>query len=345
MRAVLALVVALGCGTQTVRHEPASAPVEAADHAQSTVTPAIAEHSDARVVAPLQRVLERVKADDGHELALHAKVPARPKGAILLLHGRTWSGVPDFDLAGHSTMDALVMRDWAAYALDLRGYGSTPRDASGWCTPDRAAKDLATALARIAEHHPDLPKPVVLGWSLGSLVAQLQAQREPASMSALVLYGYPRDPDNPGKGGAGAPASATPPKQPNTAASAASDFISPAVIDKATIDAYVAAALAADPVRADWRAFDQFDVLDPAKVHVRTLVIHGARDPFARTRDHAKLMSRLGTDDRAWVTIAGGDHAAHLEATGAAFLHAVLAFLEQPRTDEVHEEPPPVRAR
>ncbi|HWB78740.1 MAG TPA: alpha/beta fold hydrolase [Nannocystaceae bacterium] len=341
MRGLAALVVALGCGTQSVRHEPASAPVEAVDRAQIEAAPATAER---RAALP-QRTLERVKADDGHELALHAKVPAQPKGAILLLHGRTWSGVPDFDLAGHSTMDALAMRGWAAYALDLRGYGSTPRDASGWCTPDRAAKDLATALARIAEHHPDLPKPAVLGWSLGSLVAQLQAQREPASMSALVLYGYPRDPDNPGKGGAGPPASATPPQQQNTAASAASDFISPAVIDKATIDAYVEAALAADPVRADWRAFDQFDALDPAKVHVRTLVIHGARDPFARTRDHAKLMSRLGTSDRAWVSIAAGDHAAHLEATSAAFLHAVLAFLEQPRTDEVFDEPPPVRAR
>ncbi len=324
---MLAIFVALACGVQGSAREPVVASTAVHERAVPVAT------KPAKVVATTPaRSLERVRADDGHELALHGKLPAQPKRTILLLHGRTWSGVPDFDLAERSTMDALVARGWAAYALDLRGYGATARDESGWCTPDRAAKDLSAALAWIAARHPDLPPPAVLGWSLGSLVAQLEAQREPAALSALVLYGYPRDPDAPGKGGAGAPAGAKPPRATNTASSAASDFISPAVIDEPTIDAYVAAALAADPVRADWRAMDQFAELDPGKVRVPTLVIHGARDPYARTREHAKLFARLGTDDRAWVTIAGGDHAAHLETTGDAFVHAVLAFLEQPRT-------------
>ncbi|MBC8072249.1 MAG: alpha/beta fold hydrolase [Deltaproteobacteria bacterium] len=270
-------------------------------------------------------------ADDGHELGLHAKLPASPRGVIVLLHGRTWSGVPDFDLQveGHtrSLMDALVARGWAAYALDLRGYGATPRDASGWNTPDRAAKDLGAAIAWVAARHPT-HKPAVLGWSLGSLVAQLEAQRHADAIAALVLYGYPRDPDASQGRDAGA---AKPARARNTAAAAASDFISPAVIDEATIDAFVTAALAADPVRADWRAMDQFDELDPAKVRVPTLVIHGARDPFAPVPAQGKLFARLGHDDRAWVELAGGDHAAHLEDTGAAFVHAVLAFLEQPR--------------
>jgi pimeloyl-ACP methyl ester carboxylesterase len=278
------------------------------------------------------RTLHRVRADDGHELALHAKLPASPRGAIVLLHGRTWSGVPDFDLQveGHSRslMDALVARGWAAYALDLRGYGATARDASGWNTPDRAAKDLEAALAWVAARHPGR-KPAVLGWSLGSLVAQLEAQHHPEAIAALVLYGYPRDPDAPSRGSGTGPAK--PARARNSAAAAASDFIAPAAIDQATIDAFVAAALGADPVRADWRAMQQFDALDPAKVRVPTLVIHGARDPFAPVPAQGKLFARLGHDDRAWVELAGGDHAAHLEDTGAAFVHAVLSFLEQPR--------------
>jgi pimeloyl-ACP methyl ester carboxylesterase len=331
------LAVLLACGTQ-VGGRPPAVPVLAP---ASTVAPspvATSEPTPERAPQLPARTLEHVRADDGHRLALHAKLPADPKGVILLLHGRTWSGVPDFDLqlADHrrSLMDALVRRGWAAYALDLRGYGATPRDASGWNTPDRAAKDLDAALAWIAEHHRG-PRPAVLGWSLGSLVAQLQAQRDPDSLSALVLYGYPRDPDQPSKGASATRAGASPPRTPNTARSAASDFISPEVIDQATIDAFVAAALAADPIRADWRAMEQLGELDPAKVHVPTLVIHGARDPFARIREHGKLYARLGHDDRAWVTIAGGDHAAHLEDTGAAFVHAVLAFLEQPRASAV----------
>jgi pimeloyl-ACP methyl ester carboxylesterase len=272
-----------------------------------------------------------IDADDGHALALWSRRPAVPKGAIVLLHGRTWSGVPDFDLEvdgkSRSLMRSLAEAGWAAYALDLRGYGATQRDASGWNTPDRAAKDLAVAIAHVRAQHPELAPPAVLGWSLGSLVAQLAAQRDAASMSALVLYGYPRDPDRAGKGGGAV--GAKPARAANTAAAAASDFITPGAIDRASVDAFVAAALAADPVRADWRAMEQFGVLDPAKVKVPTLVIHGAGDPFAPVASQAKLFSRLGQDDRAWVIVDGGDHAAHLEDCGGRFVHAVVAFLER----------------
>lgn len=272
-----------------------------------------------------------IEADDGHALALWSRRPAAPKGAIVLLHGRTWSGAPDFDLEvpgkSRSLMKSLAEAGWAAYALDLRGYGATERDASGWNTPDRAAKDLAAAIAHVRAQHPDLSPPAVLGWSLGSLVAQLAAQRDTASMSALVLYGYPRDPDRAGKGGGAV--GAKPARTPNTAAAAASDFITPGAIDRASIDAFVIAALAADPVRADWRKMDEFAALDPSKVQVPTLVIHGARDPFAPIASQAKLFSRLGDPDRAWVIVEGGDHAAHLEDCGGRFVHAVVGFLEQ----------------
>ena len=69
---------------------------------------------------------------DGHPMALWEKSPQNPKGTVLLLHGRTWSGVPDFDLQvpGEelSLMDGLVEEGWSTFALDQRGYGATPRD-------------------------------------------------------------------------------------------------------------------------------------------------------------------------------------------------------------------------
>ena len=274
-----------------------------------------------------------IEADDGHALALWSRRPAASKGAIVLLHGRTWSGVPDFDLdlevdgKTRSLMRSLAEAGWAAYALDLRGYGATGRDASGWNTPDRAAKDLGVAIAYVRAQHPDLAPPAVLGWSLGSLVAQLAAQRDATSMSALVLYGYPRDPDRAGKGGGAV--GAKPARVQNTAAAAASDFITPGSIDRASVDAFVTAALAADPVRADWRKMEELAALDPSKVQVPTLVIHGAGDPFAPVANQAKLFSRLGDPDRAWVIVEGGDHAAHLEDCGGRFVHAVVAFLER----------------
>ena len=63
-----------------------------------------------------------VVADDVHTLALWGKTPPAPKGTILLLHGRTWSALPNFDLqvAGtpRSVMDAFVYAGYAVYALD-----------------------------------------------------------------------------------------------------------------------------------------------------------------------------------------------------------------------------------
>jgi len=320
---LLAIAIAAGCGAPATGVQ---APVaDAHEH--------VAPEPEERTPAKVERVRHDVKADDGHPIAVWEKSPPRPKAVVVLLHGRTWSSVPDFDLQvpgkQRSTMDALVQRGYATYAVDLRGYGGTPRDASGWITPDRAEKDLSAVLQWVAARHGGLAKPVVLGWSLGSLVAQLAAQRHPESMSVLVLYGYPRDPDDPTKG-ATPTRERKPPAKPNTAENAASDFISPQVIDRATIDAYVKASLAADPVRADWRDMNEFGSLDPARVHVPTLVLYGERDPYASVQSQAKLFARLGHPDRTVVMIAGGDHAAHLEDTAPAFLHALVSFLERP---------------
>ena len=76
---------------------------------------------------------------DGHPMAVWARRPATPRAAILLVHGRTWSSRPDFDLQvpgmKRSVMADLAALGIAAYAVDLRGYGETPRDSTGWLTP------------------------------------------------------------------------------------------------------------------------------------------------------------------------------------------------------------------
>ena len=287
--------------------------------------------------------LLRVQADDGHALALWAKAPDKPRGAVVLLHGRTWSGRPDFDLQvpgeQRSTMDLLVREGFAAYALDLRGYGKTERDATGWNTPDRAAKDLAAALKFVADRHGGRPA-AVLGWSLGSLTAQLTAQRHPELVAALFLYGYPRSPDQvyvpppPPEPGVEPPppeAELVPARMPTTAEAAAEDFIVPGAITPRAIERFVAAALASDPIKSDWRAPEEWDELDPAKIEVPVMVIHGIEDPYAPVETQAKLFERIKHADRQWVILAGCDHAAHLEDCGARFVHAIVTFLQRPK--------------
>jgi len=269
-----------------------------------------------------------VTADDGHQLAMWHKAPPHPTRSVLLLHGRTWSGRPDFDLQvpgeSRSFMDGLVALGYAAYALDMRGYGGTPRDATGFLTPERAAADAAAALRTIGTTH---GRPVLFGWSLGSVVAQLTSQRTPELLSAIILFGYPRDPDVkvPDQ-----PEETTPARKATTAEGAAEDFIAPGVISKQAIAAYVQSALAADPVRADWRRPTEWNALDPAAVHVPVLLLQAELDPYSKTDANARLFTRLGTADRHWVVIPRGDHAALIEDTAPTMFAAIRAFLERP---------------
>ena len=274
---------------------------------------------------------------DGHPLALWAREVRQPNGVIVLLHGRTWSALPDFDLQvpgdQRSVMQSLNARGYSTFALDLRGYGKTPRDATGWLTPGRAARDVIATLEWLAKEK-KIERPVLLGWSFGSIVSQLAAQRRPDLISALILYGYPRDPASPT---AGLTDPAQPAREVNTPERASSDFISPEVTPKRVIDAYVAAALAADPVRVDWHDQAQFAELDPAKVVTPTLVLQGERDPFAPADAQARLFTHLGTPDRQWVVLPGADHAALVEDVHPAFIAAVVAFVTRSGRDSVRQ--------
>jgi pimeloyl-ACP methyl ester carboxylesterase len=277
--------------------------------------------------APTRHV---VTADDGHALTVWEKRGKSPRRTIVLLHGRTWSAIPDFDLQvpGHpvSLMDALVERGFDVYALDARGYGGTARDSSGWLTPDRAAKDVITVVEWVAAHSGVAGKPALFGWSYGSVTGQLAAQRAPDDISALVLFGhfaFPPPPPEP---------AGPPPRAKTTAKAAAEDFITPAATDSAVVREYVRAAVAADPVRTDWNHMDQWNALDPAAVHVPTLEIMGERDPAMTGSQgvEAAFFGRLGAVDKEFVQLPGVDHAAFLESARPRFVEALVDFLTRP---------------
>jgi len=274
---------------------------------------------------------KHIVSADGHPITVWAKRPASPRGAILLVHGRRWSALPNFDLRvpgeQRSVMDAFAASGYAAYAVDLRGYGATSRDSTGWLTPDRAAADVAAVLDWIARQEQDR-RPVLLGYSRGSTIALLVAQRHPEKLSALVLYAFPVHIDSmrPVR-----PDPASPPRARNTREGAAEDFITPGAVSPALRAAYVNAAIAADPITVDWARMHEFNAMDPAAVRIPTLLIAGARDPLAAGTSHSRLFTRLGTDDRSWIVLPEADHAAHIETSHDAFIQAVTTFLSRPR--------------
>jgi pimeloyl-ACP methyl ester carboxylesterase len=279
---------------------------------------------------PVAPTRNEITANDGHRLVLWGKRPAGvPKGEIVLLHGRTWSGLPNFDLQVRgqrvSVLDALVAKGYAAYALDQRGYGATRRDATGWLTPDRAVLDAVAALDWVASQSPGSRRPALLGYSRGSQTAMLVAQRRPASLSALVMYGAYYDGDSiPPL----VPEPRSPPRARTTAEGAAEDFITPESTPGGVKDAYVREALRNDPVRVDWRREEQYNVLDPARIRVPTLLLNGERDPYSKDAGLPGLFAKLAGVDKAWVVLAATDHVAHLERQ-AAWISAIVGFLER----------------
>jgi pimeloyl-ACP methyl ester carboxylesterase len=271
-------------------------------------------------------LIENTVYSDGHPLALWEKSVANPKGHIVLHHGRTWSSLPDFDLQVDgedlSLMDGFNDAGYSVWALDARGYGGTPRDSSGWNTPDKAAKDLAMVLEWLEARNQE--KTHVWGWSYGSMVAQLTAQRYPENMLSVTLFGYPVNPDQQYDDDAGV----SPPENPTTAQAAASDFIVPGAISQNAIDTYVREALKADPLRADWNELQQWNILAASAVGLPTLLLQAEFDPLASTESHAKVFSNLANPNKQWIVLAGGDHAALLEVPRAKLLKASVDFIE-----------------
>tara|TARA_R110002073_G_scaffold4833_11_gene30830 strand:- start:1637 stop:2539 length:903 start_codon:yes stop_codon:yes gene_type:complete len=264
---------------------------------------------------------------DGHPLALWEKGSDSAARTILLLHGRTYSALPDFDLrtadVNLSFMDELVKRGFRVFALDARGYGGSERDNSGWLTPDRAVKDALIVLDWIKTQTKTTPH--LFGWSYGSMVSQMVAQRSPDSISSLLLFGYPFDPSR----HVADPKMEypdTPPAKTNTAAHAASDFITPGSISQSAIQAYVAMALKADPVRVDFKNLHEWAELDATKVSSPTLLLQGEFDPIAPIYIQQALFTGLNTQNKWWVVLAGGDHAALLEKPRIEMLDAISTF-------------------
>jgi pimeloyl-ACP methyl ester carboxylesterase len=269
---------------------------------------------------------------DGHHVAVWQRTPAPAAAApkVLLIHGRTWSSLPNFDLRvpgeQRSFMESLGAMGLDVYAVDLRGYGATPRDASGFLTPDRAVADVAAVVAWM-EQAPRKPgKVFVLGLSRGAMIAAMLAQKTPEKLTGIILLGFGFDPD---VRAAPTDVAARPARLRNTADAAASDFITPESYTSATLSAFVKAALQHDPVLVDWKDESQFNVFSPARIQVPVLLIHGDRDTQAPVTVGTKLFTRFAAADKWWIILPGADHAAHLEKAAADLARAVVSFVQR----------------
>lgn len=297
----------------------------------SKLTARLPESSVAQAQKPVAPPDRFTVQSEGHPIAVWGRRPASPKGAVLFVHGRTWSGRPDFDLQvpgmQRSVLMSFVAQGYAAYAIDLRGYGATPRDATGWLTPKRGAADIANVLAWISSQHPSLPKPTLVGWSRGAAMSGIVATTMPERLSNVVLFGFAFDPEL--EFGDAEPAE-KPEKMKNTAAAAASDFISPKVTPRQVVSAFVEQAMAADPILADLKNDGEFNGFKPKLLNTPVLILFGSEDPGVSAEDAGKMFAAVKTPDKQMVVLPGADHAAHLEDTHDAWVAAIINFINRP---------------
>jgi alpha-beta hydrolase superfamily lysophospholipase len=274
-------------------------------------------------------LIKHTVLSDGHPMAVWEKRTDTPKGLILLVHGQTWSSVPDFDLQVEgedlSLMDGMLGQGYTVYAVDLRGYGGTPRDSTQWATPLVAANDILNILSWISEQNSN-NKVHLFGWSMGSTLTLLATQINTDNIASLTLFGFWKDldltiPED--------PADFQLRKQVNTNEDAASDFITPGSISDNAINTYVKMALESDPVLVDWRNESEYNRIDPSLITTPVLLIQGEYDPQAPTDVQAKLFTRLKTADKTWIVISGGDHAAFMETPREDFISSFSGFISR----------------
>jgi lysophospholipase len=128
--------------------------------------------------------MNRLNAPDGTSLVFDAYEPARPKAAVLFLHG--WS-----DHAGRwaSTGKRLQAAGFAAYLLDLRGHGRSGGARGHLSRFSQLLGDLQ-AFRRAVRLRTEAPQ-VLLGHSFGGLVVLRYLETQPGDPLAAAVLSNP----------------------------------------------------------------------------------------------------------------------------------------------------------
>lgn len=117
----------------------------------------------------------RVRHQVLHGLYARTTAPAASSGAILFIHGLGESGLCFEHLLGREELACRRL-----LVPDLVGYGRTPRDGRPRSLDDQV-DDLVAWLDEVGEE-----KPIVLGHSMGGVIAVMLAERHPDRVEKVI---------------------------------------------------------------------------------------------------------------------------------------------------------------
>lgn len=249
---------------------------------------------------------------------------------VLLVHGTTWSGRPNFDLQirDYSVMDFLALNGYDVWTIDIHGYGRSEKTDKDWSDAESSARDIGAAVDHITRQR-GVDKISILGWSCGAQRVGLYAMDHPERVGKLILYATAWKEGRPGSKLMPLPKEQY---RTNDEAAARSDFI-PGQYEPDVVEKYVKEALASDPrspngCRVD--AISKFPILQPELIKVPTLIIRPEKDFLAKEAETLEFFSKLGTPYKSYIALPEGGHAILLEKNHHKFQGAVLGFLNQP---------------
>ncbi len=315
------------------------------------------------MLAPASEMYVRASDRSGAQLYVRSRRPANvaPRGVVVLVHGATVaSSLFDVPLQDYSLLGALARAGYAAYALDIRGYGrsSRPYLSTGAALPfargDDAVQDVFDVVSAVRDLE-GVERVNLLGGSWGSIVVSKFAAMHPSFLDSLMLMAPIYAERNPGwlADLADPERSDRPRPFPAWRWVTRDDLLrrwdreipyddKGRRRDKAVFDWIFDDLNGCEPDADGTRfrapngtlldlfaAFSGTPQFDPAGIQVPTLLLRGEHDGTSTHSDATALFARLGTPDKTYVQIGDAGHFLCVERRRAQFHAHLMAFLDR----------------
>jgi len=303
-----------------------------------------------------------IASTDEPGLTLHIRAHGDDPGRdpVLFVHGATYaSRLYDIPHPGASWLRATADAGFAAYGVDIRGYGksrSTVMDAHSvpYARATDAIRDIDDAVSWICARH-NVEALGLVGGSWGSITTALYTSTIGAALvDRLVLYapiyaarnaGWlevladPNDASrfNPAFGAARPVTEAATRARWDAEIPPGEDWR-----DEAVFQALVQSSMADDPASCSltppafrapngtfvdlWEAFNARPIYHPARITCPTLLLRGGADPTSTRTDALALFDCLGADEKQYLEIANGAHFVSAERRAPQVFDAVNGF-------------------
>jgi pimeloyl-ACP methyl ester carboxylesterase len=279
---------------------------------------------------------------DGLRIYLWEKFREDQEGAFsangkvaLLVHGGTRSGrsLYDLQIRDYSLMDFLAQNNYDVWAIDIHGYGHSDKPAKDWIDSHSAAADIAAAVEYITKGR-GVTRINLLGCSAGTQRAGVFVMGHPDKVAKLILdAGFWkgtadfREFNRKRIENGGQP---LPRYRPSTEGDFRGEFIQ-GQFEEDVVQESVKVGLQMDPQRPNvFVEWANLPILDPARITVPTMIIHGEKDFAAKEEDLLPFYAQLNTHDKRYVLLPNGGHMLILEKDHRRFQHEVLSFFDRP---------------